>query len=208
MEIKLYTDNIESYLKYDNVINYDNTKVSDLANILSESSESETDYIRKAYEYVRDNISHSADVSVDEVTCSASEVLEAGHGLCFAKSHLLAALLRAKSIPTGFCYQKLNIGDETASVLVYHGLNGVYIKEYNKWIRLDARGNKPGINAQFFIESEQLAYPIRPEKGEEDGFIIYPNPDLGIVIALKENTSRTKLLEKLPMKLEYSQTIF
>ena len=57
-------------------------------------------------------------------------------------------------------------------------------------------------------ESEQLAYPIRPEKGEEDGFIIYPNPDLGIVKALKENTSRTKLLEKLPMKLEYSQTIF
>ena len=208
MEIKLYTDNIESYLKSDNVINYDNTKVSDLANTLSESSESETDYIRKVYEYVRDNISHSADVSVDEVTCSASEVLEAGHGLCFAKSHLLAALLRAKSIPTGFCYQKLNIGDETASVLVYHGLNGVYIKEYNKRIRLDARGNKPGINAQFFIESEQLAYPIRPEKGEEDGFIIYPNLDLGIVKALKENTSRTKLLEKLPMKLEYSQTIF
>ena len=208
MEIKLYTDNIESYLKSDNVINYDNTTVSDLANTLSESSESETDYIRKVYEYVRDNISHSADVSVDEVTCSASEVLEAGHGLCFAKSHLLAALLRAKSIPTGFCYQKLNIGDETASVLVYHGLNGVYIKEYNKRIRLDARGNKPGINAQFFIESEQLAYPIRPEKGEEDGFIIYPNLDLGIVKALKENTSRTKLLEKLPMKLEYSQTIF
>ena len=136
MEIKLYTDNIESYLKSDNVINYDNTKVSDLANTLYESSESETDYIRKAYEYVRDNISHSADVSVDEVTCSASEVLESGHGLCFAKSHLLAALLRAKSIPTGFCYQKLNIGDETASVLVYHGLNGVYIKEYNKWISL------------------------------------------------------------------------
>lgn len=75
-------------------------------------------------------------------------------------------------------------------------------------IRLDARGNKPGINAQFFIESEQLAYLIRPEKGEEDGFIIYPNPDLGIVKALKENTLRTKLLEKLPMKLEYSQMIF
>ena len=128
MEIKLYTNNIESYLKSDNVINYDNTKVSYLANTLYESSESETDYIRKAYEYVRDNISHSADVSVDEVTCSASEVLEAGHGVCFAKSHLLAALLRAKSIPTGFCYQKLNIGDEIASVLVYHGLNGVYIK--------------------------------------------------------------------------------
>ena len=168
MEIKLYTDNIESYLKSDNVINYDNTKISDLANTLYESSESETDYIRKAYEYVRDTISHSADAGEDEVTCSAGEVLEVGHGICFAKSHLLAALLRAKSIPSGFCYQKLILDDETAPVLIYHGLNGVYIKEYSKWIRLDARGNKPGVNAQFSIDNEQLAFPIRPEKDEED----------------------------------------
>ena len=70
-------------------------------------------------------------------------------------------------------------------MLVYHGLNGVYIKEYNKWIRLDARGNKSGVNAQFSIESEQLAFPIRPEKGEEDGFIIYPNPDKEIVKGIK-----------------------
>ena len=40
MEIKLYTDNIESYLKSDNVINYDNTKVSYLANTLYERIDS------------------------------------------------------------------------------------------------------------------------------------------------------------------------
>ena len=73
--------------------------------IYIQSLENETDYIRKAYEYVRDNISHSADAGEDEVTCSAGEVFEAGHGICFAKSHLLAALLRAKSIPAGFCFQ-------------------------------------------------------------------------------------------------------
>ena len=208
MELKLYTENIESYLKCDSVINYDNAKVSELANTLYESSENETDYIRKAYEYVRDNISHSADAGEDEVTCSAGEVFEAGHGICFAKSHLLAALLRAKSIPAGFCYQKLILDDETAPVLIYHGLNGVYIKEYDKWIRLDARGNKPGVNAQFAVDSEQLAFPIRPEKGEEDGFVIYPDPDKEIVKALKENTSRTKLWEELPMKLEYNEEEF
>ena len=37
---------------------------------------------------------------------------EMGHTY-IGSEHLLAALLRAKSIPTGFCYQKLNIGDET-----------------------------------------------------------------------------------------------
>ena len=66
-------------------------------------------------------------------------MLEAGHGICFAKSHLLAALLRCKSVPTGYCFQKLILDDETAPILVYHGLNGVYIKELKKWIRLDAR---------------------------------------------------------------------
>ena len=208
MELKLYTENTEAYLKCDAVINFDNTKVSELANTLYESSESETDYIRKVYEYVRDNISHSADAGEDEVTCSAGEVFEAGHGICFAKSHLLAALLRAKSIPVGFCYQKLILDDETAPVLIYHGLNGVYLNEYNKWIRLDARGNKPGVNAQFSIDSEQLAFPICSEKGEEDGFVIYPDPDKEIIRALKENSSRTRLWEDLPMKLEYDKEEF
>lgn len=73
------------------------------------------DFIKKAHEFVRDSISHSADINEDAITCNASEVLKSGHGICFAKSHLLAALLRCKSVPAGFCYQK--------------------------WIRLDARGS-------------------------------------------------------------------
>lgn len=59
-----------------------------------------------------------------------------------------------KAIPTGFCYQKFILDDEAASRLIYHGLNGVYIQDYKKWIRLDARGNKTGVNAQFSIENE------------------------------------------------------
>lgn len=79
--------------------------------------------------------------NLDMITCVASEVLKAGHGICFAKSHLLSALLRCKSIPTGFCYQKILLDENITPVLIYHGLNGVYIKE-KKWIRLDARGKK------------------------------------------------------------------
>lgn len=138
------------------------------------------------------------------LTCSASEVLAAGHGICFAKSHLLAALLRCKSIPTGFCYQKLILDDETAPILIYHGLNGVYIKEYKMWIRLDARGNKEGVNAQFSLEREQLAFPIRAEKGEEDGFVIYPNPDVKILEKFKNNKTRTELWDDLPTELGYN----
>lgn len=78
---------------------------------------------------------------------------------------MLSALLRCKSIPTGFCYQKISLNEGITPVLVYHGLNGVYMKELKKWIRLDARGNKNGVNAQFSIEEEQLAYAICAEKG-------------------------------------------
>ena len=203
MSLSLYTDNMDEYLKKDDVVNYENVNIIQLADSLWSNADSDVEYIKKAYEFVRDNISHSADINEDMLTCSASEVLAEGHGICFAKSHLLAALLRCKSIPTGFCYQKLILDDETAPILIYHGLNGVYIKEYKMWIRLDARGNKEGVNAQFSLESEQLAFPIRAEKGEEDGFVIYPDPDIKILEKFKNNKTRTELWDDLPTELGY-----
>ena len=203
MSLSLYTDNIDEYLKKDDIVNYENVNITRLADSLCSNADSDVEYIKKAYEFVRDNISHSADINEDILTCSASEVLLAGHGICFAKSHLLAALLRCKSIPTGFCYQKLILDDETAPILIYHGLNGVYIKEYKMWIRLDARGNKEGVNAQFSLDREQLAFPIRAEKGEEDGFVIYPDPDIKILEKFKNNKTRTELWDNLPTELGY-----
>ena len=204
MSITPFTDNISEYLKSDDVIDYNNEAITQIADSLYQNAESEIEYIKAAYEFVRDKVSHSADINEDIITCSASEVLKAGHGICFAKSHLLAALLRCKSIPTGFCYQKLILDDETAPVLIYHGLNGVYIKECNKWIRLDARGNKEGVNAQFSIDEEQLAFPVRAEKGEEDGFVVYHNPDKKILEKLRNNKTRTELWDDLPTELEYN----
>lgn len=196
-----YIADIEKYLESSDIINYTAKSIADLSESLFTKSKDSIDYIKNVYEYVRDRISHSADAGEDVVTCSASEVLVAGHGICFAKSHLLPALLRQKGIPCGFCYQKLILDDETAPVLIYHGLNGVYLEEQKRWIRLDARGNKEGVNAQFSIETEQLAFPIRPEKGEEDGFTVYPEPDAEIIKALRENRTRTELWQNLPTEL-------
>lgn len=163
------------------------------------------DYIKIAYEFVRDHIGHSADINEDAITCTASDVLKAGHGICFAKSHLLAALLRCKSVPTGFCYQKLILDDETAPVLIYHGLNGVYMKDLGRWIRLDARGNKDGVNAQFSVETEQLAFPVRPELGEIDNLFVYPDPDKKVLETLKKFGTRTELWDNLPTELGYDR---
>ena len=49
-----------------------------------------------------------------------------------------------------------------------HALNTAYIINLNKWIRLDARGNKENINAYFRFDEEHLAYSIRRELGEFD----------------------------------------
>ncbi|MBO5319240.1 MAG: transglutaminase domain-containing protein [Ruminococcus sp.] len=201
MNLTLFSDDLSDYLKEDDVIDYSDESITQLADELYKNAYSETEYIKAAFEFVRDKISHSADINEDMITCSASEVLRAGHGICFAKSHLLAALLRCKSIPTGFCYQKLTFGDETSPVLVYHGLNGVYLDDYKKWIRLDARGNKGGINAQFSIDEEKLAYLVCTEKGEEDGLVIYHTPDKKILEKLRNNKTRTELWNNLPDEL-------
>ena len=96
----------------------------------------------------RDHIQHSRDFRRDEATCSASEVLAAGAGWCYAKSHLLGALLRANGIPAGFCYQRLS-KDDSGAPYSLHGLNAVYLPRFG-WYRVAARGNKPGMNARIF----------------------------------------------------------
>lgn len=195
---------IDDYLRPDDVIDYNNEQITELADLLFERSNDKIGYIKNVYEFVRDHISHSADINENTVTCCASEVLCEKHGICFAKSHLLAALLRCKSIPAGFCYQKLILDDETAPVLIYHGLNGVYVEECEKWIRLDARGNKEGVNAQFSTDKEQLAFPIRPHMGEEDSFIVYDKPDMRILECLKTYSTRDELWKNLPKELAYN----
>lgn len=203
MIIKPYTENAELYLQPSDVIDYKDEVIAELSERISSSSVSEIDYIKKAYEFVRDNIAHSADANLNEITCSASEVLRAGHGICFAKSHLLAALLRYKGIPTGFCYQRLILDDDTTPVLILHGLNGVYLNEYDKWIRLDARGNKEGVNAQFSVEEEQLAFPVRPDMGEEDIYIVFPQPDEKVLEKLRACQMRAELWNDLPTELAF-----
>lgn len=201
MRIVPSAPSIKDYLREDDVIDFGNEIITRLADMLFRKADNEIEYIKAAYEFVRDSISYSADINEESIPYVASDVLRAGHGICFAKSHLFAALLRCKSIPAGFCYQKLILDEESIPVLVYHGLNGVYLKEYKKWIRLDARGNGMGINAPFSIEEKRLAYPIRSEKGERDGVVVYPCPDVKVLEKLRNSRTRTELLKNLPTEL-------
>jgi hypothetical protein len=93
------------------------------------------------------------------------------------------------------------LNDDTAPYHILHGLNAVYIKSLNQWIRLDVRGNKPGVCAEFSLKDEKLAFPVRTEKGEEDIPIIFASPDKNVIAALTNNTSLTSLWADLPRSL-------
>ena len=201
MNLKLLSENLDDYLAASEIIDADNAEICALADELCAASADETDFIKRAYEFVRDNISHSADTGSTEITIKASEVLRKKHGICFAKSHLLAAILRSKKVLCGLCYQKLVLDDDEAPVLILHGLNAVWLNSCKKWIRLDARGNKPGVNAQFSTEKEQLAFPVRPEKGEIDFCEVFPEPDFCIIEHMQRNKTRAELWQDLPTEL-------
>ncbi len=132
---------------------------------------------------------------MNPVTCCASEVLKHKTGYCYAKSHLLGALLRANSIPAGFCYQILSVYDDGAPYCL-HGFNAVYLPQYG-WYRMDARGNKKGVNAQFMPPQEQLAYSLNfPE--EIDCKTIFAKPLPIIIQALQAYNEWDNLLKNLP----------
>ncbi len=184
---------MQAYLTATEIIDWQNANILQLSQQLATSNVNTT--AKACFEWVRDNINHSSDFQMNPVTCHASEVLQHKTGYCFAKSHLLAALLRANSIPAGFCYQRLSVFDNGAPYSL-HGFNAVYLAEYG-WYRLDARGNKPGVDAQFNPPQEQLAYSINfPE--EIDCQHIFAEPLAKVVKSLQSYTTWDEALHNLP----------
>jgi transglutaminase-like putative cysteine protease len=164
---------MQGFLESTEFIDWHHPDVSAKAAQLAEGCAGRLDIARRCFEFVRDEIRHSADFKLNPVTCRASDVLRHRTGYCYAKSHLLAALLRANDIPAGLCYQRLSI-DDRGPPFSLHGLNAVYFAEHG-WYRLDARGNKPGVQAEFTPPIERLAFPIAV-KGEADLPEIWPEP--------------------------------
>jgi transglutaminase-like putative cysteine protease len=108
---------------------------------------------------------------------------------------LLAALLRANQIPTGFCYQRLRTEEQGAQYSL-HGFNAIYLPETG-WYRVDARGNREGVDAQFLPPQERLAFEIQlPE--EVDFRAILPEPLKLVVEALQSQTTWDEMLRHLP----------
>lgn len=195
------SDDLNEYLVSDAIIDWQTTDVRQKAHELAGSLPDDIAKARCLYEWVRDAIPHTHDAGLDIVTCTASEVLRAGTGICFAKSHLLAALLRAVGIPAGFCYQVLRLDPPVNNEPVLHGFNAIYLASLERWIRLDARGNTNGINAQFDINREQLAFAMDPAADEFIYEAIFTAPVERVVARLKQYGSLNDLWLDLPESL-------
>jgi transglutaminase-like putative cysteine protease len=183
------------YLRFSTFIDGDHPEVAKKAADLASGCASEEDVVRKCFEFVRDVIKHSWDFKLNPVTCRASEVLTHETGYCYAKSHLLAALLRKNNIPAGLCYQRLAVGTEGPPFCL-HGLNAVYLKKYG-WYRMDARGNRPDVDAQFSPPMEALAFPIFL-KQERDLPEIWPEPLPQVIDVLSRCSTVHEVMENLP----------
>ena len=188
-------ESLEPFLRSTEIVDWSHPAVQAKAQELSRGPANPLETARRCFEWVRDQIQHSNDFHRNPVTCSASEALLAGTGYCYAKSHLLAALLRANNVPAGFCYQRLSI-DDTGAPYSLHGLNAVHFPEFG-WYRIDARGNKPGVDAQFRPPVEQLAF--RLNFPEERSFPeILPDPLPVVVEALRAHRTWDGMLAHLP----------
>lgn len=181
---------MNSYLCETEYIDFGNPLIKEKVNELRKEAMNSMDYMKRAYLFVRDEIVHTWDAKETIVSKKASDVLRNKTGICWTKSCLLAALLRANGIPAGISYQKLTRADEDAREgYIIHALNTVYISELDRWIRLDARGNRDKVHAEFSIDEERLAFMIRSEFGEIDYKDNHPDLDKRLCTILEESNN-------------------
>ncbi|MEU6009474.1 transglutaminase domain-containing protein [Streptomyces sp. NPDC047453] len=197
MELIQNTPDLSAYLAADEVIDHEHPTVRETAARLAEGVADSYAYAWSAYEFVRDGIPHSQDAGDPRVTWRASDVLRLRTGICYAKAHALAALLRAEDIPTALCYQRL-AHDEGGGHVV-HGL--VAVRFNGAWHRQDPRGNKPGVDARFSLAGERLAFVPEPKSNEMDYPVLYAEPHPVVLAALRAAPDRPRLWKTLPAAL-------
>ena len=192
--------NLNSYLKSSEIVDFNHPSIVNLSKKLIKNISDKEQIAKIFFQYIRDEIRHSGDCKDNKTTLKASEVLEYKTGWCYSKSILLVALLRLNEIPAGFTYQKLKCDEYIDDTFCIHALVSIYLEKYG-WYRVDARGNKKGVDAQFTPPIEQLAFEVNEKKGEIDDKTIYTEPVESVIDALKKNSCYELMINNFPSKI-------
>lgn len=194
-------EGFDRYLEDTIVIDWQTPAVLERAREFGRVFEGAEDRVRAAFLFVRDEISQSLDDGTDALPCSASQVLKAGTGLSYGKSHLLAALLRAGGAPVGFGYQRIT-DPETLAGYALHGFVVVWFSSLGRWIALDARGNTSSLQSDFSLEGHpDLAHEPRPENNEVVFPVVLARPLKSVVDLLDRGESLGRVRRHLPVDL-------
>ncbi|MEW1686809.1 transglutaminase family protein [Streptomyces sp. NPDC091265] len=198
MEMIQQVPELSAYLAPDEAIDHEHPLVRETAARLRSESTDAYSYAAAAYAFVRDDIVHSSDSGDTRVTWRASDALATRNGICHAKSHALAALLRAEGIPAALCYQRLTEDGTPGPV---HGLIALRLPGRDGWDRQDPRGNRPGVDAQFSLDEERLAWAPRLEFNEMDYPVLYAAPHPLVLRGMQAAADRAQLWHTLPAAL-------
>lgn len=187
---------MQDYLRTTDTIDWNDPQIQAVARSLS-IPQDPVETASRCFYWVRDEITHSFDVNAQCVSCTASETLKNRTGICYAKSHLLAALLRANRVPDGFGYQRISL-DEDANAFCLHGFNFVFLPALG-WYAIDPRGNRDGIATYFNPPKVSLAFENRLP-GEETLSTVFADPLPSVESCLRTSRSLSSLREALPDK--------
>jgi transglutaminase-like putative cysteine protease len=181
------------HLESSDIIDWQTPSVLNLARALSGVNDIET--ARSCFLFVRDEVPHCCDLSTTAIPLKASDVLTGRTGFCYAKSHLLSALLRANGIPAGLGYVRL-AESRAAHGFALHAFNWVLLNGYD-WFRVDARGNNGKVSTVFNPPGESLAYYLEKE-GEFFLKENFASPLDSVIAAYRKATNFEGLLGALP----------
>ena len=185
-----------SFLAEDKYADFSSSNIQAKSSELFDGITNDVQKAHIAYEFVRDEITHSFDIDAKHITTKASDVLLHKTGICHAKANLLAALLRSQGIPAGFCFQHCTLMDDDSAGYCVHCFNAVWLDGH--WIKLDARGNKTGVNAQFSLDKPILAFPPRPQYDEYFWKGIYVYPHIETMRMLEQADSLEYIIKNIP----------
>ena len=192
------SEDLGRYLEDTITVDWQTPTVMECAQELLAGLRDPEDRLRRLFSFVRDEIAHSLDRSPERATCRASEVLTEGHGLCYAKSHLLAALLRIAGLPSGFGYVRVADADRPGR-FVLHGFNAVRWPATTEWILLDASGRRAGPRTECRL-SPPFSLAAWPDLEAGEGFFpfVYRRPGKRVIDLLERAPDFATVIRNLP----------